>query len=61
MKIGFAVMKSSYWTIFKTLDLESLEIQVRDNIGIFLRIKEVVKENKLDREVGMLVSQKTFL
>jgi hypothetical protein len=60
MKIGTAVMKIDCWTIFKTLDLGLIESQIKDNTNNFLRIQEIVKEDKLDM-LGNLVNQITYL
>lgn len=54
MKFGVAVMKNSYWTIFKTVDIKSLGIQINNNIELYNKLNELITVNHLDKELVVI-------
>jgi hypothetical protein len=63
MKIGAAVVKIDKWTIFKTVDLGSIRIQVENNLREYSRLKGIIyNHSELRRElVGINLHIETFI
>lgn len=53
--------RNSYWTIYKIVDLESLHLQIDNNIRDFINLKIKIKENSLSNETIGIESQIEYL
>ncbi|CAH4036731.1 unnamed protein product [Pieris brassicae] len=54
MKFGVAVMKNSYWTVFKTVDIKTLGIQINNNIELYNKLNELITVNHFDKELVVI-------
>lgn len=59
--MGVAVVKNNYWTIFKTLDLTLLEIEINNNIREFRKIGTIIRKTNLNNETEGLEKQIEYL
>lgn len=63
MRIETAVVKNSEWRIFKTLNLDSIRIQLDNNTLEYFRIKNIIKKYSDTRRelLGLEAQVETFL
>lgn len=59
--MGVAVKKNSYWTIYKTVDLESVGLQINNNIRDFSNLKMKIIENRLWNDTVGIENQIEYL